>query len=1795
MKNLKQDLKQYYIQHFSRQQTIYLRGQILSLLLIIISNVQSISIQLTSNLLDFLETNNISQTQDVSAVNNYAQITHYFRIYPLLNSIFSKCSEHQILYAFIIFATSLNTYIIINQVLRFFLFKYQLIDTNFAKFSDVINSFILKIYVYIFYFPFNTASFKIMFDSSLSSAEVGLAAYCLILTLFISLMQNLHDFSFSFVLEDYMASIDTHSKQLELLLNLILVILFSCTNNINQNVIAAFHMIFVLSKISLQLYELVYYDNLIIQTNLLFKFLHIFNSITFCLSYNLPHIFNGTQLLFIMLTLVPFSYILARFLLFHRISSLSLKQPAYSSLQQINLHIRTAYFMVKHLDMHDYSDLKRSVLYESIYENHYDTCTRNDCFCEQMQREKGFSWEELQGYKYRDKFIGLYFTQMYSEYLNQVQKSRSLKKREYNYVCFNYLTFLIEVVNVPTSALVEVVQIENQQKKQSSIKDQMIFQSIYDHGEKIFYNFFHNPTIYNQKLQLNKVIEFDQLFLSTQKNLKNCLLFLREMLFTLCQEYVDIIKLNKQVCKISKLKLETYLSIKKMYHYHPYSKRCQQLAYIYSESLDLSKRKPNHYQKQAILMRRKFANGYGNFDSNIQIFSQDACVVYISLLQPIGIIKNASFTTRQIFGYTPSELINKNCNILIPDQLKQIHDNILNKFVTSGQLNGINAGQLQVFGIKQNGFAIPLNMRLKLDQTQANDFGASAFFTYQNNQSSEFIIFSTGGKLCNMTRKIYYQLFSKIIPENTLKQSQKLDLFKVLPILDVYLQQLLSKDQNLSLEHNSILISPQNEKSYKIMTFSNNSTFSSINDFFSLAQRLNSHDYKFYSISFRVGKLQTSYKNFALGFVQIERLQLMRHKSDIKEHLRSLSKEIEKIRQYFEVEQDFQNQNSTNINELMQQQPPKMLNSLDFLIHKSQNNDIKTKVKHQKQSQIQRHSFVSHKSIFNNKENQQNNENNGSDENHNDAINVTKLTESNQNEITMAQYQNTNRKLINNLQEKLHINVDIKSDQSFDQNLNAISTPIMSTKHQHNFPLFETKGLMSNEAIFEAQEQEEIQIGHSDLFEYIFNSKSDQGDSIQDSQQIQELNEIQNSKEQKNILSNQIIPNHIEHIFINNVKNNRIKQDQQTLSNTPQEQNSEFWKSQQHTNKQSKTMIGTKKESNHQFNQASSVSSGMSEYHTLKSILLTAVSRNHQSKTMKLLYLTGFFKISVLIIFVSVLYILQYNEFQHTKVLNSNLVKGYEIMNSFISIIAHTEYIKMYNNQIIENKLTAQEYLVVKDQPLVLQQQFKNSVVDFENQDQNTLYGKYLRTEYQSIIVFNQRNISSTLVLKKIYSLVAMAQNLYMYSQKMTEVFLRYIHYNQKDILHTFQDIADLQVEEMNDQINTMNQFLITQIVLLEIFTFLMAFQVIPIYYYIQYKKEQILKLFCTFQPNLLKERISQCEYFINQDILQGHASQVVVNKENNQMKKRTTSSTNDLQKMNIALIFLASLLFGFFSLYPITNFVITDNFISKFQYSSNELGQIYSFRGKAPIILAFNFLRQTATYEQRPQNLLNGLDQQLDDTYSYIQTTTNKIITLLKDESNQNNIYDKALHQEIVETTMNDNICQPLQKYSSTYIDEQNQIDLSDCSTILNGIWNNGYLLGLQSMISILLDFKQMYQVSQTTENFISSLASLYKKDNGAQFIKMYQYIRLVPLMIGNFIISEANRYYDQYTNYLLGIFIFVLILASITFLILWNKYYNYLANHIYETRQIYGLFSYEFIHENPFISNYVKKEYSL
>lgn len=88
-----------------------------------------------------------------------------------------------------------------------------------------------------------------------------------------------------------------------------------------------------------------------------------------------------------------------------------------SSSAVVNLHIRAVYLYAKNLDVYEYTNMKRSVLFESIYENHYDTCTRTDCFCSDFKRNDGFAKEETQGHVFRNKFLAMYLIQIFSDHL----------------------------------------------------------------------------------------------------------------------------------------------------------------------------------------------------------------------------------------------------------------------------------------------------------------------------------------------------------------------------------------------------------------------------------------------------------------------------------------------------------------------------------------------------------------------------------------------------------------------------------------------------------------------------------------------------------------------------------------------------------------------------------------------------------------------------------------------------------------------------------------------------------------------------------------------------------------------------------------------------------------------------------------------------------------------------------------------------------------------------------------------------------------------------------------------------------------------------------------------------------------------------------------------------------------------------------------------------------------------------------------------------------------------------------
>lgn len=49
------------------------------------------------------------------------------------------------------------------------------------------------------------------------------------------------------------------------------------------------------------------------------------------------------------------------------------------------------------------------------------------------------------------------------------------------------------------------------------------------------------------------------------------------------------------------------------------------------------------------------------------MFSRQSCVVFISLMEPLGTIKHVQNSFERIFGFKTNEIIGKSINTIIPD------------------------------------------------------------------------------------------------------------------------------------------------------------------------------------------------------------------------------------------------------------------------------------------------------------------------------------------------------------------------------------------------------------------------------------------------------------------------------------------------------------------------------------------------------------------------------------------------------------------------------------------------------------------------------------------------------------------------------------------------------------------------------------------------------------------------------------------------------------------------------------------------------------------------------------------------------------------------------------------------------------------------------------------------------------------------------------------------------------------------------------------------------------------------
>lgn len=125
--------------------------------------------------------------------------------------------------------------------------------------------------------------------------------------------------------------------------------------------------------------------------------------------------------------------------------------------------------------------------------------------------------------------------------------------------------------------------------------------------------------------------------------------------------------------------------------------------------------------------------------------------------------------------------------------------------------------------------------------------------------------------------------------------------------------------------------------------------------------------------------------------------------------------------------------------------------------------------------------------------------------------------------------------------------------------------------------------------------------------------------------------------------------------------------------------------------------------------------------------------------------------------------------------------------------------------------------------------------------------------------------------------------------------------------------------------------------------------------------------------------------------------------------------------------------------------------------------------------------------------------------------------------EKNISGRYNAGLHSEIVRRMLHEEMCATFADWSDTYLPNLSSYLFSEvsCETIHRGIWKNGYLLGLRSLISLFSDMNALNNDGSSAADFKAAISEYYSKINGNHLMEMYHHAQSVPKLLANFLVQ--------------------------------------------------------------------------
>ncbi|EAR93727.2 PAS domain S-box protein, putative (macronuclear) [Tetrahymena thermophila SB210] len=404
------------------------------------------------------------------------------------------------------------------------------------------------------------------------------------------------------------------------------------------------------------------------------------------------------------------------------------------------------------------------------------------------------------------------------------------------------------------------------------------------------------------------------------------------------------------------------------------------------------------------------------------------------------------------------------------------------------------------------------------------------------------------------------------------------------------------------------------------------------------------------------------------------------------------------------------------------------------------------------------------------------------------------------------------------------------------------------------------------------------------------------------------------------------------------------------------------------------------------------------------------------------------------------------------------------------------------------------------------------------------------------------------------------------------------------------QNEITLHSQNVLNQVESQQQTLMSLILIVS-FTLISA--LFPLYYFVQYKNQSVLKLFATIPSQSLggmSRSIQLAIDFQNEGAKLSKSKMALINnKDFLQRKRKNISSTSSLPKFKIGLFFICILAFVLIIIQPIVNYILIDQFNSEVQTNIKLLSGLYNLRAQMGSNMAVSL--KYLVYILVPQRLVYNPPYYASRLKTLSASNSQSLLNVtqvINDSLNQKKS-QQALYDNFFYELVNGNLCEAIRKYPQ-YVNQNNLIDLSTCSTVMQGILTKGFQIGMKNLFQLFADLHNIL-LQNNTSVIQNQVIQWQKTVNIKQFDLLQGNLDKTLIVIKDFLLSTMSENLQNILQIQIILLCFQIILLLVFFSIGWHTFLKYVYNEMIEIKQLLSIIQIDFIIDNPYIISYLTK----